>query len=235
MPPPPDNGEELSSVELQLSVLPAEYETVASTRLERERIPLPIKGRRSAAAASARSSRRCGCPGAFVLWPRIGAAETRGAIWFLAGSGCQQLAERTLSFVAFGASAELLAVKQIFIQEELDQGNDVSSISLQRVQSLEQIEREVEILRLLQHHDHPNVDFGAFDESMMRCYLRGVVCGMAHLHALGIAHRDLKCANLLLADDERGGVKIADFGTAKRASVSFMEGYADGNAMETAR
>ncbi|RLN92160.1 hypothetical protein BBJ28_00019944 [Nothophytophthora sp. Chile5] len=202
------------------------------------------------------------------------------AIWFLAGSGCRQLAGRTLNFVAFGASAELLAVKQIFIQEELDQGNDVSSISLQRVQSLEQIEREVEILRLLQHHDHPNVirfigggacfgspeparlpsderygptynlfmeylpagslskyDFGAFDESMMRCYLRGVVCGVAHLHALGIAHRDLKCANLLLADDERGGVKIADFGTAKRASVSFMEGDADGDgeAMETAR
>lgn len=47
-------------------------------------------------------------------------------------------------------------------------------------------------------------------------YVRDVVHGVAHLHELGIAHRDLKCANLLLADDEHGGVKIADFGTATR-------------------
>ncbi|KAF4316025.1 hypothetical protein BBO99_00007094 [Phytophthora kernoviae] len=146
-------------------------------------------------------------------------------------------------------SAELLAVKQIFIQEELELGNDVSSLSLQRVQSWEQIERELYILKLLQSHGHPNVvrfigserygptvnifmeylpsgslskllkEFGAFDEDMVQCYLRDVVRGVAHLHELGIAHRDLKCANLLLADDDRGGVKIADFGTSKLTIV----------------
>ncbi|KAG7394064.1 hypothetical protein PHYBOEH_005870 [Phytophthora boehmeriae] len=167
-------------------------------------------------------------------------------------------------------SAELLAVKQIFIQEELELGNDVSSLSLQRVQSWEQIERELSILKLLQSHDHPNVvrfvgserygptvnlfmeylpagslskllkEFGAFDEDMVRCYLRDVVRGVAHLHALGIAHRDLKCANLLLADDDRGGVKIADFGTAKLATVLDPDEFVeeDGNkryAMKSAR
>lgn len=54
-------------------------------------------------------------------------------------------------------SAELLAVKQIFIQEELELGNDVSSLSLQRVQSWEQIQRELDVLRLLQRHGHRNV------------------------------------------------------------------------------
>lgn len=57
--------------------------------------------------------------------------------------------------------------------------------------------------------------FGFFNENMVRAYTRDVVHGVAHLHELGIAHRDLKCANLLLAEDEPGGVKIADFGTAK--------------------
>ncbi|EGZ29631.1 hypothetical protein PHYSODRAFT_552860 [Phytophthora sojae] len=156
-------------------------------------------------------------------------------------------------------SAELLAVKQIFIQEELELGNDVSSLSLQRVQSWEQIQRELDVLRLLQRHGHRNVvrfvgserygpmvnmfmeylpagslskllkEFGAFDEDVVRVYVRDVVRGVVHLHKLGIAHRDLKCANLLLADDERGGVKIADFGTAKRAN----EG--DDQPLETAR
>ncbi|POM77950.1 STE/STE11 protein Kinase [Phytophthora palmivora] len=151
-------------------------------------------------------------------------------------------------------SAELLAVKQIFIQEELELGNDVSSLSLQRVQSWEQIERELEVLQLLQRHGHRNIvrfvgserygptvnmfmeyfpagslskllkEFGAFDEDMVRTYTRDVVQGVAHLHELGIAHRDLKCANLLLADDEQGGVKISDFGTAKRTVAEKLDG-----------
>ncbi|KAG7382605.1 hypothetical protein PHYPSEUDO_004685 [Phytophthora pseudosyringae] len=167
-------------------------------------------------------------------------------------------------------SAELLAVKQIFIQEELDLGNDVSSLSLQRVQSWEQIERELGVLRLLQRHAHRNVvrflgserygptvnmfmeylpagslskllkEFGPFDEDMVRVYVRDVVRGVAHLHELGIAHRDLKCANLLLADDENGGVKIADFGTAKKAvemdrSGAIAEEDDESQALETAR
>ncbi|KAE9074006.1 hypothetical protein PF010_g24851 [Phytophthora fragariae] len=164
-------------------------------------------------------------------------------------------------------SAELLAVKQIFIQEELELGNDVSSLSLQRVQSWGQIQRELDILRLLQRHEHRNVirfvgserygptvnmfmeylpagslskllkEFGAFDEDVVRTYVRDVVRGVAHLHELGIAHRDLKCANLLLADDERGGVMIADFGTAKRVIVEDggAEEEGEDQPLETAR
>jgi len=50
-------------------------------------------------------------------------------------------------------SAELLAVKQLFVQEELEQGNDVSSISLQRMQTRAQIEREVDVVRTLRHEN----------------------------------------------------------------------------------
>lgn len=189
-------------------------------------------------------------------------------------------------------------MKQIFIQEELAQGNDVSSLALQRVLSIEQIERETAIMSTL---DHPNIvqyigwgryaraylilrlflrvlismrlstsralrphsthlhgirsrglaqqvrplsiqfsffrlshtalvirydtrgdslvrllrDFGPFGEVAIRSYTRQLLCGVAYLHAQRIAHRDLKCANLLLSDD--GTLKIADFGTAKRA------------------
>jgi hypothetical protein len=51
-------------------------------------------------------------------------------------------------------SADLLAVKQIFIQEELEQGNDTSSLCMQRAVPLAKIQREVEIVQSLQH---PNV------------------------------------------------------------------------------
>uniref|UniRef100_K3WUD0 Protein kinase domain-containing protein n=1 Tax=Globisporangium ultimum (strain ATCC 200006 / CBS 805.95 / DAOM BR144) TaxID=431595 RepID=K3WUD0_GLOUD len=141
-------------------------------------------------------------------------------------------------------SGEHLAVKRIYIQEELEQGNDVSSLSIQRVLSRQQIERETSILAELVH---PNIvqyigcecdgptahifmeyihagslskllkEFGPFHESTTRSYIHQTLCGVQYLHAMGIAHRDLKCANLLLADD--GRIKIADFGTAKKKTA----------------
>lgn len=186
-------------------------------------------------------------------------------------------------------------MKQVFIQEELAQGNDVSSLSLQRVLSLAQIERETAIMSSLHHSNvvqyigwgtlfnsmrilytcsclpvyacvykqstmaQPHTsswsistsvrsastsvvvlpsytgihtlytafdtplattrllrDFGPFTEAVARAYTRQLLTGVAYLHAQRIAHRDLKCANLLLSDD--GILKITDFGTAKRAN-----------------
>ncbi len=45
-------------------------------------------------------------------------------------------------------------------------------------------------------------------------YLAQVCAGLAHAHAGGVIHRDIKPHNLLLTDDKRI-VKIADFGVAK--------------------
>ena len=59
-------------------------------------------------------------------------------------------------------------------------------------------------------------EYGALDEPRVRVYVTHVLRGVEYLHRQGIAHRDLKCANLMLSDD--GIVKIGDFGTAKRAT-----------------
>src|SRR5437660_3121598 len=45
-------------------------------------------------------------------------------------------------------------------------------------------------------------------------YLQQVCAGLAHAHACGVIHRDIKPQNLLLTED-RETVKIADFGVAK--------------------
>ncbi|KAF1322225.1 Ste/ste11 protein kinase, partial [Globisporangium splendens] len=147
-------------------------------------------------------------------------------------------------------SGEQLVVKQIYIQEELEQGNDVSSLSIQRVLSRQQIERETSLLQSsrtrissstsdavgaqrncvwiwvdtsLKYHDACICaallkEFGPFHESTIRSYIQQTLCGVQYLHAMGIAHRDLKCANLLLADDRR--IKIADFGTDKKKTAT---------------
>lgn len=80
-------------------------------------------------------------------------------------------------------------------------------------------------------------ELGPLDEATICTFIRQVTTGLKYLHALGIAHRDLKCANLLLGDG--GVVKIADFGTAKQASsvinTPSVEGEDDEDALDTAR
>ena len=53
---------------------------------------------------------------------------------------------------------------------------------------------------------------GHFDENHASHYFVDILHGLAYLHIHHIAHRDLKPENILL--DERGHVKIADFGVS---------------------
>ncbi|CAM6092705.1 unnamed protein product [Calypogeia fissa] len=55
---------------------------------------------------------------------------------------------------------------------------------------------------------------GRFDETTARFYAAQVLISFEYLHSMDIIYRDLKPENLLL--DEKGNLKIADFGFAKK-------------------
>ena len=56
---------------------------------------------------------------------------------------------------------------------------------------------------------------GAFQVGVVVAYTKHILAGLKYLHSKGIAHRDVKGANLLLT--KTGTVKLADFGTATTA------------------
>ena len=64
--------------------------------------------------------------------------------------------------------------------------------------------------------------FGSLDEAVVRVYTRQLLLGLEYLHTNGIAHRDIKGANVLVADN--GTVKLADFGASKRISTQSSTG-----------
>ncbi|KAH7442134.1 hypothetical protein KP509_03G072600 [Ceratopteris richardii] len=58
---------------------------------------------------------------------------------------------------------------------------------------------------------------GRMDETRARYYTRAIVEGLAYLHEKHIVHCDIKCQNILVGSC---GVKIADFGAAKKKSAN---------------
>ncbi len=60
------------------------------------------------------------------------------------------------------------------------------------------------------------VKAGGLDEEVAKRYFRQILLAMAHVHARGVAHRDMKLDNLLLNNDKTV-CKVCGFGLAKYA------------------
>jgi serine/threonine protein kinase len=59
--------------------------------------------------------------------------------------------------------------------------------------------------------------FGIMNETVIRKFLKQILAGLAYLHGNNIVHRDIKGANVLV--DDRGNVKLADFGASKMVEL----------------
>lgn len=61
-------------------------------------------------------------------------------------------------------------------------------------------------------------NYGAFEEPLVRNWVRQILLGLNYLHEMDIIHRDIKGANMLV--DNKGGIKISDFGISKKVEDS---------------
>ncbi|KAF7304908.1 STE11-like protein [Mycena kentingensis (nom. inval.)] len=141
------------------------------------------------------------------------------------------------------ASGLLMAVKQV----ELPTG---SAPNQERKKSmLSALEREIELLKDLQHvnivqylyssldDEYLNIfleyvpggsvtallrNYGAFEETLVKNFVRQILEGLNYLHERDIIHRDIKGANILV--DNKGGVKISDFGISKKVDDNLLTG-----------
>ncbi|GAA5880392.1 hypothetical protein JCM16303_003925 [Sporobolomyces ruberrimus] len=140
-------------------------------------------------------------------------------------------------------SGSLMAVKQV----ELPTGK--SHNEERKKSMLEALEREIELLKVLQHENivqyldsstdgqHLNIfleyvpggsvaallsNYGAFEEALVSKFVRQILTGLDYLHEREIIHRDIKGANILV--DNKGNIKISDFGISKKVEDNLLSG-----------
>ncbi|KAJ9111554.1 hypothetical protein QFC20_002527 [Naganishia adeliensis] len=137
-------------------------------------------------------------------------------------------------------SGLLMAVKQVDLSMGVQNEEKKKSM-------MTALQREIELLRDLQHENivqyldssadekHLNIfleyvpggsvtallrNYGAFEEALVKNFVRQILTGLEYLHDKGIVHRDIKGANILV--DNKGGVKISDFGISKKVENNLL-------------
>ena len=108
---------------------------------------------------------------------------------------------------------EMLALNERFILQLVSSGSEVCNFIVGMTYAFTTPYKVCFLLDLMNGGDlHYHLTQHIFTEEEVRFYVAEVALGLEHMHSRGVVYRDLKPANILLA--ENGHVRISDLGLA---------------------